>query len=430
MRTLFVAGLLLCLTAPLLRAADWPQWRGPERTGISKEKGLLQRWPAGGPRLVWTFREAGSGYSTPAVVGGHVYCMGARDEVEYVYALDRKGKEQWTTKIGPVYDFEGNSWSRGPNATPTVEGELLYALGSQGELLCVSVADGKEKWRKNLPKELAAEVNPIQGGDPKMGWGFSWSPLVDGDQLVCTTGGPKGLFAALDKKTGKVLWRSEEVKTQCTYSSPIAATIDGKRQYITLTQEGVVGVSAKDGSLLWSYKREEPYPDVVCPTPICSDNLVYASAWGGGAVLLKLTAEGNKFKAEEVYSKKEIGNRHSGVLLVDGNVFGYHEERSWVCQAFATGKVKWISKRNALKQGGLIYANGLLYCVAEKSGRGVVALLEPSAKGYKEVSLFPLSARSKLRKDRGGVWTHPVVSDGLLFVRDQELLFCYDVKAR
>jgi outer membrane protein assembly factor BamB len=421
--------LAACVVAvPLAaRGGDWPQYRGPDRTGVSPEKGLLASWPKGGPALVWTFDKAGTGYSGPAVVGGNLYFMGARDDVEYVIALDKGGKELWATKIAPVFDFKTNKWSRGPNATPTVDGKRLFALGSQGELVCVETQGGKEVWRKNLPKQLGAEVNPEGGGPEKMGWGFSWSPLVDGDKLICTPGGPQGLFAALDKNTGAVLWRSKEVPDQATYSSPIVAEVAGVRQYIALTQRGVVGVAAKDGALLWSYRRENPFPDVVIPTPIYLDGRLYVTAGAGaGAELLKLTPDGKKFKATSVYAQQEISNYQGGVVLVGGYVYGFHEARAWECQDFATGEIKWSSPRRGLgKSGSLTAADGHLYCLGEN---GEVTLVQASPDKFVLKSRFALPQESKLRKVYGKVWTHPVIADGYLYLRDQDLIFCYKLK--
>jgi outer membrane protein assembly factor BamB len=258
-----------------------------------------------------------------------------------------------------------------------------------------------------------------------MGWGFSWSPLVDGEQLVCTPGGPQGLFVALDKKTGAVRWRSKEVPDQATYSSPIRAEVAGVPQYIALTQDGVVGVAARDGSLLWYYRRENPFPDVVIPTPIYRDGHVYVTAWGGGAERLQLTPEGKKFKPKVVYAQQEISNRQGGVVLVGANVYGYHEERAWECQEFATGEIKWTSPRRGLGAGSVAAADGRLYCLSEK---GEVALLEASPDKYVVKGRFKLPQESKLRKVRGGVWTHPVIADGHLYLRDQNLIFCYKIK--
>ena len=286
----------------MLSAADWPQWRGPDRDARSKETGLLKKWPKNGPELVWTFDKAGSGYGGPAVVGGKLYVMGARGDTEHLFALDNKGRELWSVRIGPLYDFKGNNWSRGPNATPTVDGERLFALGSQGELICVNTS-GKEQWRKSMPKDLGGQVSTVGGGPKGMGWGFSWSPLVDGEQLICVPGGPQGLLAALNKKTGEVIWRSKEVKDPATYSSPLLATLGGVKQYIQQTNAGLVGVEAKTGNRLWYFKRKRPWGDVVCPTPIRQGNLIYATATiNGGCSLIRVKSDGKKFQAEEVYS--------------------------------------------------------------------------------------------------------------------------------
>ena len=429
-RRLLLASCLLW-ASPLAPAADWPQWRGPDRSGASKETGLLQKWPKEGPELAWSFEAAGTGFGSFAVVAGRVYVLGARPtdakgakRIEQVIALDDKGQELWKADIGPMYDFDGNQWSGGPNATPTVDGDLLFALGSQGILVCVKMADGAEAWRKDLVKEFGAEMTSGGFGPEKTGWGFSWSPLVDGDLLICTPGGKKGLFAALNKTSGKVVWQSAGLTDPCTYSSPVVAEVAGVRQYIALTQTGVVGVAAKDGLTLWEHRRESPYPDVVCPTPAVKDNLVYANAWKGGCTLLRLTPDGGKFKAEVVYDKKEIASAHGGFVLVDKLMFGSNDLASWECQDFETGDIRWRS--SALGAGSLIYADGCLYCQAPG---GEVALLAASPDGYKELGRFRPPKESANRRPSAKVWTHPVVSGGRLYVRDQELVFCYKVKA-
>jgi outer membrane protein assembly factor BamB len=422
-----VAGVVL---APVVvRGDDWPQWRGPNRDAVSKETGLLKTWPKQGPALAWTYDNAGMGFTAPAVVGGVVYTMGARGDTEQVIALNSEGKELWSANIGPVFDFKSNVWSRGPASTPLVDNGFLYGLGSQGELVCVECKSGKELWRKSMPKDLAGEVNNVCGGPDtaKIGWGFTWSPFVDGDKLVCIPGGPEGLFAALDKKTGAVLWRSKKVTDQATYASPIAAEIGGVKQYIALVQNGLVAVSAIDGAPLWEHRRDSDYADVVCPTPIVHDNFVYVGVgYGGGSTLLKIEKDGDKFKATQVYAQKEIASRQGGLVLVDGNVYGSHEDRCWTCQDFATGKVKWESNRRAVGIGSCMYADGRLYVVAETKGE--VAMFEASPAAYKQLAKFELPKQSTLRKPRGKIWTHPVISDGKLYVRDQELIFCYQIK--
>jgi outer membrane protein assembly factor BamB len=254
---------------------DWPQYRGPNRDGHSADKGLLKQWPAGGPKLAWAFKTTGLGYSGPAVVGDKLYIMGAREDAEHLIAIDVKtGNQLWSLKLGPIFTWKGNTWNEGPSATPTVDGDSIFALSGRGDLVCASAA-GKEVWRKSMTKDLKGEVNPIGGAPAPYGWGYTWSPLVDGDNLICLPGGKDGLVAALNKKNGDVVWRSKEVPEQATYSSPIVVEIGGVRQYIAMTAEdaaagstgGLLGVSAKDGKLLWYFHRQPPYSDCVIPTP-------------------------------------------------------------------------------------------------------------------------------------------------------------------
>jgi outer membrane protein assembly factor BamB len=411
-------------------AADWPQWRGPNRDNVSRETGLLQTWPKEGPKLLWTFTEAGVGYSGPAIVGNRLFLLGTRDDAEQVFAIDTSsGKELWKAKIGPIFTFKGNRWGDGPRSTASVDGGLIYALGGGGDLVCVEADTGKERWRKSMPGDLAGEVNPVGGGPEKIGWGYTWSPLVDGGHLICYPGGPQGAVAALDKKTGQVVWRSKELTEQATYSSPVVVEVEGIRQYVVQTQYGPAGVAAKDGKLLWFARRADEYPDIVAPTPVVRGNLIYVTAGeGGGCDLIKLTGAGGQVQAERVYSKKEIGNYHGGVLLVEDHVYGYHEKRSWMCQKLETGEISWRSGGRSLGVGSLTCADGRLYCLAEDSG--TVALLAASPKGYQELGRFRLPQESKRRQPAGKVWTHPVVAGGRLYLRDQELLFCFDIKAR
>ncbi len=425
-----------CCAAPAaLRADDWPQFRGPQRDGVSRETGLRKEWPQGGPPLLWTSDRLGLGYSGPAIVGDRLYISCGRGDTEYLVAFDLKNpaggppKEVWAAKIGPLFQWKGNSWNKGPNASPTVGGESVYALGGFGDLICVEAATGKEQWRKSLPRDFAGEVNPIGGGleDPTpLGWGYASSPLVDGNRLICVPGGKRGLLAALDKSTGALTWQSKEIPEQACYSSPLAVDVVGLRHYVQVTNAGLVGVAARDGKLLWSYRREPGYEDAVIAMPVFRDNYLFSTVgFEQGCDLIKLLPQNGAIAVEKLYSNKSIVNRDGGVILVDGHLYGHSDNRTgWFCEEFKTGKLLWSEPRK-LGRGSVTSADGRLYCCSEKDG--IVALVEASPKGWTEKGRLKLPRESGLRQPSGCLWTHPVVSGKKLYIRDQELLFCYDL---
>ncbi len=419
------------MIASCAAADDWPQYRGPNRDDVSAEKGLLQQWPKDGPKLLWTYADAGIGYSGPAVVGDRLYTIGGRGESEFLFALDTKTikegsvAEAWSAEIGSLFDWKGNNWSAGPSSTPTVDGDSVFALGGNGDLVCASTADGSVRWRKNLPGELEAQVNPIGGGPKNLGWGFTWSPLVDGDKLICIPGGPKGTVAALDKRSGDVLWRSTEVAHQAAYTSPMLAEFDGVRQYVVVTNQGVCGVSANEGRLLWKFDRR--YGTEVVNSPIIRGSLVFATVGAGnGCDLVRVTRNGDRFGAESVYANKNMANHHGNVVLVNGHPYGASDGKGWVCQSFESGEIAWF-ERSKLRAGSVTYADGRLYTYSESDGS--VTLIEANASSLSVAGTFKIPQQSKLRKPQGKIWTPPVVSGGRLFLRDQEFLFCYDVTA-
>lgn len=390
---------------------DWPQWRGPDRTDISKETGLLKSWPEGGPKRVWLFENAGNGYSGPAIVNGRLYTMGTRDSGEIVLALDANtGREVWAATIDAILE---NGWGGGPRATPTVEGGQVYVVSGNGKLVCLEASDGRKVW----------EVTMRSLGGSVPNWGYTESVLVDGDQVVCTPGGSKGAVAALDKQTGKVLWQSTDLTDPAHYSSIVVARINGEKQYVQRTEKAVFGIAPRDGKVLW----RTSFPNgrtAVIPTPIVKGNQVYVSAGYGAGCKMVTIEPGNKVKEE--YDNKVIINHHGGVLLLGDHLYGHsdRERGLWVCQNFATGEEVW--SHGGLGKGAVTYADGRLYCLDERSG--TVALAEATPTGWKEHGRFKLDPQSKTRSSRGMIWTHPVISNGRLYLRDQEFIYCFDVK--
>ena len=401
---------LLTLTfAASASALDWPQWRGPERTDLSKETGLLKQWPAEGPKQVWIFKNAGQGYSGPSIVGGKLFTLGTRDGKEILLALDAaKGAELW---VHPLSDVLGNDWGGGPRGTPTVDAGKIYALSGPGTLACVNAADGKEIWTTKMS----------DAGGKVPNWGYTESPLVDGNQVVVTPGGKSGAIAAFDKMTGKLLWQSKDFTDGAQYSSIVAATINGEKQYVQLTMQSVVGISPKDGAVLWKH----PFPGkvAVIPTPIVKDNQVYVTAgYGIGCVALKIES-GNTVSV--AYENKVMKNHHGGVILLGDYLYGHSDGNGWVCQDWKTGEQKWVEK-GKLGKGAIGFADGMFYCLDE--GSGTVALIEASPDGWNEKGRFKLDPQTAIRSPQGRIWTHPVIVNGKLYLRDQDLIYCYAVK--
>lgn len=407
--TSLTTGLVLGALAFSVSAADWPHWRGPNRDDHSPDKGLLKKWPEAGPKRVWLFENAGLGYAGYSIVGNQLFTTGLRGEQEFLIALDvAKGTELWSAPVGAKY---ANRWGDGPRGTPSVDGGLVYAIGGQGTLVCVQASDGKLVWQKSLVSDLGGKLQT---------WGYTESPLIVGDKVVVTPGGPKGTLAALNKKTGALAWQTAELTDEAQYSSPILITHAGKKQVVQLVMQKFFGVDPETGKVLW--KADFPGRTAVIPTPIYKDGIVYVTAgYGVGSKAIKLGADNS---VTTVYENKVMKNHHGGVVLVGDHLYGNSDGPGWICQDFKTGEEVWASK--ALGKGAVHYADGMLYCLDE--GSGTVVLAEASPKGWTEHGRFKLDPQTKQRSPQGRIWTHPVVVNGKLFLRDQELLFCFDVK--
>lgn len=380
----------------------WPQWRGPNRDGISKETGLLKQWPADGPPLVWKTTGAGRGYSSFSVADGKLFTMGLRGDREFVVAFDiATGKEAWATPHGSAFR---NDRGDGPRGTPTIDGDRLYALGGSGDLSALDVKTGKIVWSKNVLKEF---------GGANTRWGISESPLVLGNKVLVNPGGPDASIVALNKADGSVIWKSQSDKAG--YSSGIPVQINGGTQVVFFTSQRAVGLDLKDGRLLWDYSR--PSNDVAnVATPIVRANRVFISSdygTGGGVVEIKPDN-----KAEEIWFTKDMRNHHSSSVLIGDYLYGFSSAILTAIK-FDTGEIAWRDR--SVGKGSLVYADGNLYCFSEN---GVVGLVEATPTGYTEKGRF------RIPQDSLPTWTHPVVAGGRLYLRDQDTIYAFDVRER
>jgi outer membrane protein assembly factor BamB len=410
--TLICGALLVIANSIYAPAGDWPQWRGPNHDDISSETGLLQDWPEGGPKLAWEAKGLGTGFASVSILGDRIYTAGDKGADSMVEALNlNDGKSLWATRIGKAGEV-GNPPFEGPRATPTTDGSLVFAVNQWGEMVCVQADTGKEIWRKDYTKDF---------GGTRPDWGYAESPLIDGDKVVVTPGGKQGAVVALDKKTGAVRWQSKEFTDAAHYSSLIVAEPGGGRQYIVLTPSSVAGISATDGKLLWKGSRKGQV--AVIPTPIYSEGFVYVtSGYGAGCNLFKLSPNSGSFSVEQVYANRLMVNHHGGVVKLGDFVYGYSDNKGWTCQDFKTGEAKWQNKQK-LGKGSLVFADRRLY-LRQEDKKGTVALIEPSPDGYREHGHFDQPDRSSQNS-----WPHPVVAGARLYLRDQDVLLCYDVKA-
>jgi outer membrane protein assembly factor BamB len=424
-----MAALCVCLPAAPLQtpagtaapASDWPQWRGPERSGTSRERGLLKQWPAGGPKLLWQVNDIGDGYSTPAVVGSRIYLMSNRGmDNEFVQALSTKdGKPVWTTRVGNVGNPDQNPPYAKARSTPTVDGDFIYALGSDGDLACLEARSGRIRWQKNIRKEF--------GGRPGE-WAYAESPLVDGGLVVVTPGGAEATLVALNKRTGALVWKSAVPGGEpAGYASAVVAEGGGRRQYVQLLSKGLVGVDAKTGQFLWRYAEAAKGPAQYF-TPVARGEYVYCGALGVGGALVRLKAEGGGVKAEQVYFTRGLPNGLGGAALVGEHLYGTEVGQKLLSVEFATGKVRWQAEN--FGWASVASADGLLFLHLLS---GELVLVEATPEGHRERGRFTPPNPPK-HKQVGQypemAFAYPVVADGRLYIRDLGTLWAYDVKAK
>ena len=413
-RAAWLFVMTLCIGSQVAPAADWPQWRGPQRNGISAETGLAKEWPAEGPKLLWQVKDIGDGFSTPAIVGERLYLMsnkGTDDESVQARAV-KDGAQIWATRVGKVGANKGPQYPAA-RSTPTVDGSRLYALGSDGDLTCLETDSGKVVWQKNLRSDF--------GGEPG-NWAYAESPLVDGDALVCTPGGKEATIVALNKKSGEVIWKSAlATGDQAAYASAIIVDVGGVKQYVQFLQKGLVGVDAKTGRLLWRYEKTAQGSMANIPSPVAFESFVYSAAGKSGGGLVKLAPKDADFNAEQIYFSAKLPTSIGGAVHMGDYLYGTGTG-GLMCVDFKTGDVKW--QERGVGAGSICFAGDRLYVHGEK---GEVALVEPSAEAYHEKGRF--TPPDQPDRGKAQAWTYPAVANGRLYLRDIGVLWCYDIKA-
>lgn len=411
--TLAMFGGLVSGTRSLM-AADWSQWRGPERNGISNEQGLLQSWPEEGPELVWQATEIGDGYSTPAVVGDRLFLL-SNEGMDNEFAQARSvadGQEIWSTRLGKVGTNRGPQYPAS-RSTPTVDNGWLYVLGSDGDLACLEAASGEIRWHKNLRTEFAGKPGS---------WAYAESPLIDGDVLVCTPGGTEATIVALNKEDGELIWKfASSEGDEAAYASVVPVETRGIKQYVQFLQKGVVGLDAETGKLLWRYERTAEGSPANIPTPLVSGNLIYTAAGRSGGGLIAVKVNQNDVAMEEVYFSPRLPTALGGAVIVNGFLYGTNSQ-GMMCAEFDTGEVRWQDR--AIGAGSICYADGRLYLHGEN---GEVALVEANSEAYREHGRF--TPPNSPDRGRSKAWAYPVIADGRLYIRDLGNLWCFDIRS-
>jgi outer membrane protein assembly factor BamB len=407
--TLTAATCCLAFSAVVSSRAmdDWPQWRGPKRDGVSVERGLLKSWPQAGPPLAWKAQGAGEGYSSFAAANGRLYTLGARGASEFVMAFDAaSGKKLWEVEHGRRF---GNDRGDGPRGTPTVDGAQIYAYGASGDLSAMDAATGKTIWKVNVLSKF---------GGSNINWGLSESPLVLSDRVLVNAGGPNASIVALKKTDGSVIWKTQS--DEAGYSSGVVQEVGGTRQAIFFTANRALGVKVDDGSLLWSYEKVANRTANIA-TPIVRGNRVFVSSdYGTGAALLELTPGGSTgVTMREVYFTREMRNHHASSVLIGDHLYGFSGP-ILTSLHFDTGRMAWQDR--SVGKGSVVFADERLYLFSEG---GVVGLAEANPAGYREHGRFSIQRTSSLP-----TWSHPIVANGRLYLRDQDTIYAYDIKGK
>lgn len=404
--------VVIAMVGSVTLAADWPQFRGPHRTGKSAETGLLKEWPAEGPKLLWSVEGLGTGYSSMAVVDGTIYTLGMIDKQGILFAFDLEGNPKWQKPYGR--DWTGSH--PGVRSTPTIDGERIYVISGNCGVYCFDKKTGTIIWHVDAYEKFKVKKKPS--------WGFAESPLLIGEKLICTPGGSEATMVALNKVNGRVIWTSKEITEPSSYCSPTLCEWGGRNIIVNQTAESIIGVDADNGKLLWRVPftdfQSPPIKAINPPAPSYHNGGVYiTSGYNDKGVMLKLSADGTSVTRKWV--DETLDCHHGHVVLIEGCIYGANwignSNGNWVCLDWETGKVKW--EKHWFNKGSIIYADGMLYCYEEKSGN--LGLVKASPDGFELVSSF------RITQGNGRHWAHPAISDGVLYVRHGDVLMAFDI---
>ncbi|KPK87287.1 MAG: hypothetical protein AMS27_03050 [Bacteroides sp. SM23_62_1] len=412
---LIIAVILSVLTGlQVLNAQQISEWREENRTGVSAETGLLKSWPASGPTLLWSNLELPKGYSSVSFGNNVIYTTGLKDRNDILVALDMSGRILWQTVMGRAWTGS-NPESR---ATPTVEGNRVYTCSGSGDLACIDGTTGKIIWSYK-----ASELNKGTYGS----WGIAEALLVDGDKVYYSPGGPVTMTIALNKETGEVVWKSKSLNDKPGYVSPILINYAGRKMIVNVSLGHVFGVDASNGEILWkvAHENQRPGRDLIkCVTPLFHDGQVYVTGgYNTGGMMVKITGDGKS--AIVVWTDDVLDVHHGGVVLINGYIYGANwlnnANGNWCCIEWKTGKKMWEEHWNC--KGSIISAEGMLYIYEEKNGN--VGLLKANPEKFDPVSSFQVT-----QGDAGPFWAHPVIHNGVLYIRHTNALMAYDIKAK
>ncbi|HWS01441.1 MAG TPA: PQQ-binding-like beta-propeller repeat protein [Prolixibacteraceae bacterium] len=402
--------LLLTIASESFTLSAQSQWRGPNRDGKYPDTNLLKEWPAEGPKMLWSFEGLGTGQGSVAVSGNRVYVTGIPDTLTsegFLFVFDTKGKMLWKKSYGK--DWTGIF--PGARSTPTVADDLVYIESGNGSVHCMNSQNGDKVWEIDFFRDLQAD---------SVQFGYSESVLIDGDILYCTPGGKTNNMVALNRFTGKKIWSGPAFGEPATYSSPILINRNGTRLLVNLTASSIIGLDAESGEMYW---RIHQFQDnkIHANTPLYSDGKIIISSASkkdsSGLVMLQLSADGKK--ADILWRNKEFTNLMEGAILRDGYIYGsVYLQPKWFCIDVETGLTKYIAK--GLGGGPVIYADGNLYCYAEKDGEMALAEADPEK--------FIIISKFKVPLGTAQHWAHPVIADGKLYLRHNEALMVYDLK--